>query len=240
LLQEYAIALAENAVDNGIELRIRREVQEITYGQNLEGIFTNGDDGKIFTVQIRHWEPADFVDSVSKSKTEWLLIGAVAMVGILLLVWVTLVSNHEPGSQTALLAAGVSALCGIFAAVASYQLTKTNGSGSSLVGKSIVQLVDEAGPPIGSGDDGKVEVPDMLVGGSGSSRIQQGVTVETETVRARYIVNCAGGASDQIANMIGDNSFKIKPRLGDYLLLHRNQVSSCMQRLAWDDSIAHR
>lgn len=25
--------------------------------------------------------------------------------------------------------------------------------------------------------------------------------------------------------MVGDNSFKIKPRLGDYVLLNRNQVS---------------
>ena len=34
--------------------------------------------------------------------------------------------------------------------------------------------------------NGKVEVPEMLVGGSGSSKIQRGVTVETETVKAKF------------------------------------------------------
>jgi glycerol-3-phosphate dehydrogenase len=53
------------------------------------------------------------------------------------------------------------------------------------------------------------------------------------------VINCAGSGSDKIAKMIGDTvcvrrnwkiladkvsqSFKIKPRLGDYLLLNRNQ-----------------
>ena len=49
-------------------------------------------------------------------------------------------------------------------------------------------------------------------------------SVQEEQVKARYVINCAGGASDQIARMIGDESFAIKPRLGDYLLLNRNQV----------------
>ncbi len=42
---EYAIALAENAVDNGVELRIRREVHAIAR------------DGDGFVVTARHWEP---------------------------------------------------------------------------------------------------------------------------------------------------------------------------------------
>jgi hypothetical protein len=33
---------------------------------------------------------------------------------------------------------------------------------------------------------------------------------------------------DKIAAMIGDLSFKIKPRLGDYVLLNRNQVCICV------------
>lgn len=41
-----------------------------------------------------------------------------------------------------------------------------------------------------------------------------GVVIGVETFRAKFIVNCAGGYSDKIAHMIGDNSFKIKPRLG--------------------------
>ena len=42
-------------------------------------------------------------------------------------------------------------------------------------------------------------------------------------VRARYIVNCGGLFADKIARMIGDKSFTIKPRLGEYLLLNKEQ-----------------
>ena len=70
----------------------------------------------------------------------------------------------------------------------------------------------------------KVSVEDMLKGGSGSIGPMDGQVVATSKIRCRYIVNCAGGASDQVARMIGDDSFKIKPRLGDYILLNRNQV----------------
>jgi L-2-hydroxyglutarate oxidase LhgO len=41
--------------------------------------------------------------------------------------------------------------------------------------------------------------------------------------RARFVVNCAGLFADKVAAMADDHSFKIKPRLGDYLLLHKNQ-----------------
>jgi glycerol-3-phosphate dehydrogenase len=63
----------------------------------------------------------------------------------------------------------------------------------------------------------------MAVGGSGCSDATSGKTVEQETFRCKVVINCAGSFSDKIANMMGDHSFKIKPRLGDYLLLNRNQ-----------------
>jgi len=65
------------------------------------------------------------------------------------------------------------------------------------------------------------------VGGSGSKKAMQGVTVGREKVRAKYIVNAAGGASDKISAMIGDASFKVKPRLGEYVLLRKNQGHLC-------------
>lgn len=52
---EYAIALAENAVDNGVELRLRREVQRISK------------DGDGWTVEMRHWEPKSFIDAQAKA-----------------------------------------------------------------------------------------------------------------------------------------------------------------------------
>ena len=42
-----------------------------------------------------------------------------------------------------------------------------------------------------------------------------------ERVSAKYIVNCAGGNSDKVANMVGDTSFEIIPRAGEYLLLDK-------------------
>ena len=67
----------------------------------------------------------------------------------------------------------------------------------------------------------------MKVGGSGSKRAMEGVTVSREKVRDKYIVNAAGGASDKISAMIGDASFKVKPRLGEYVLLRKNQGHLC-------------
>ena len=43
----------------------------------------------------------------------------------------------------------------------------------------------------------------------------------------RYVINCAGGASDKIAKMIGDDSFNIKPRLGEYVLLKKSSGDAC-------------
>jgi L-2-hydroxyglutarate oxidase LhgO len=42
-------------------------------------------------------------------------------------------------------------------------------------------------------------------------------------VRARFIVNAAGLGSDKVSALVGDTSFTIKPRTGDYFLLHKNQ-----------------
>ena len=48
-----------------------------------------------------------------------------------------------------------------------------------------------------------------------------------EPIKARYVVNCAGLGSDKIAKMVGDDSFYIKPRIGEYLLLNKNQGDKC-------------
>lgn len=38
---------------------------------------------------------------------------------------------------------------------------------------------------------------------------------------AKYVINCAGLYSDKVANMIGDNSFKIGARKGEYIILDK-------------------
>lgn len=40
-----------------------------------------------------------------------------------------------------------------------------------------------------------------------------------QKVESRYVINCAGLFSDSIAKMVGDNSFNVTPRRGEYLLL---------------------
>ena len=48
------------------------------------------------------------------------------------------------------------------------------------------------------------------------------VTAENgNAVRCRYLVNCAGGYSDQIAKMAGDGFFTVIPRAGEYMLLDK-------------------
>ena len=40
-------------------------------------------------------------------------------------------------------------------------------------------------------------------------------------IKAKYVINCAGVFADQIAKMIGDTSFQITPRKGEYYLLDK-------------------
>lgn len=46
-----------------------------------------------------------------------------------------------------------------------------------------------------------------------------------ETVWGKYVLNCAGGYSDKIANMVGDDYFTIIPRAGEYILLDKTEGS---------------
>lgn len=45
------------------------------------------------------------------------------------------------------------------------------------------------------------------------------------TVQGKYLVNCAGGGSDQIAAMAGDGFFTIRHRAGEYMLLDKAEGS---------------
>lgn len=43
------------------------------------------------------------------------------------------------------------------------------------------------------------------------------------SVQGRYLVNCAGGFSDRIAEMVGDNFYTITHRAGEYMLLDKSE-----------------
>lgn len=55
------------------------------------------------------------------------------------------------------------------------------------------------------------------------------VQSETDSVCAKYVINAAGLYSDAIARMIGDDSFTIHPRRGEYLLLDKECGSMARQ-----------
>ena len=44
-------------------------------------------------------------------------------------------------------------------------------------------------------------------------------------IEAEYVINCAGIHSDEVAHMVGDDSFKITPKAGEYMLLDKDAGS---------------
>lgn len=47
------------------------------------------------------------------------------------------------------------------------------------------------------------------------------ISSPNEEIYAKYVINCAGINSDEIAGLIGDTSFSIHPRRGEYMLLDK-------------------
>ena len=61
---------------------------------------------------------------------------------------------------------------------------------------------------------------------TGISREKDVFTVTSETgkqLNSHYVVNCAGGYSDAVARMAGDDFFAIIPRAGEYMLLDKTE-----------------
>ncbi len=44
---------------------------------------------------------------------------------------------------------------------------------------------------------------------------------DTDSVYAKWVINCAGLYSDEVSAMVGDDSFTVRPRRGEYMLLDR-------------------
>jgi FAD dependent oxidoreductase len=257
---EFAIALAENAVDNGVELRIRTKVVAIDQGSSAK---------YPFTVHLEYWEPAHYVASMAqlhRGKRVQQIVSLFAyflavLVLVRLFAWD---SGVVPGRVYQDAMHKDPHLVGpaiLFLVAASYAFLQHRSNVASTVSRStpLAQLVEQAGSAVGSKGQPThssntavqrttpVPVEDMLVGGSGSAHTWFGAKVQdpvavtsrnfettvspgkqlyprTNRIRCSYVINCAGGASDEVAALIGDTSFHIKPRLGDYILLNRNQV----------------
>jgi len=56
---------------------------------------------------------------------------------------------------------------------------------------------------------------------SSIEKTEQGYLVKSnnDAVEARFVVNCAGLYSDEVAKLVGDDSFTVHPRRGEYMLL---------------------
>jgi len=199
-------------------LRIRRQVTHI-----------EKTDDKKLKLTLNYWEPRSYLEATQQnsgsSSVQLLLMGVFFAMAAKLMSTHPFFSNGliddpymlwTPQKTMQLILLGVVLPIVIWL---SPHFDKKPPS-DDMVGNANSVLQDVKG---GTGAGKAVDVNDMLVGGSGSPDNVQGITVATEIVTARHVINCAGGASDQIAAMVGDTSFKIKPRLGDYLLLNRNQ-----------------
>ena len=185
---------------------------------------------------MKHWEPKDYVDSQKKQIAEiqkssntfqkalhgMLLVSTCVMIAMGAYIVMDDKIDEKTREQASLVTL-VMMVSG-FLSLSSFvtNLTKIR-SGDAIAKMPFEEIVEKCPRPLGS-NGSKVAVEDMFIGGSGSPNAVEGVTVAEETIHAKYVINCAGGASDRIARLVGDDSFKIKPRLGDYLLLNRNQV----------------
>ena len=71
-------------------------------------------------------------------------------------------------------------------------------------------------------DNGVVLKRNFAVASIASENHIYTVTAENGcTVQGKYLINCAGGYADVIANMVGDHHFTIIPRAGEYMLLDK-------------------
>ncbi len=157
---EYTIALAENAVDNGVALRTRTRV--VALAPLAGGGFDVGLEEEL--------PPSGGGGSGGGSS-----VGAAAAVAAAAAAAVVALRDAAPGAAMAAAAVLLVALCALLL------LMRGHGGGG---------------------------------GGGGGAR-------RASSLRARYVVNAAGCASDAVARLVGDDSFYIKPRLGEYLLLRK-------------------
>lgn len=56
-------------------------------------------------------------------------------------------------------------------------------------------------------------------------------SADGETVTAKYVVNSAGLYSDKIARLVGDDSFTVHPRAGEYMILDKDSGSLCTRTI---------
>ena len=168
---EYTIALAENAVDNGVDLRLRTSVIALSRDERGTGL-------------VVHTRSTPSV--VARARALRARTTAIAM----------LVS------------------CGAFLGAA----------------YSMPTVVPRIAPWMDAGLASRVVLSCAVVVASAAFYIfrsapKTSAEPKEDTLRARFVVNAAGNGSGDIAKLVGDSSFYIKPRIGEYLLMHKKEGS---------------
>lgn len=194
---EYTIALAENAVANGVEIRTRRVVSDIKV------VAEAGGGPPSFVVTAKHWEPAPVAARAMRSARTRrvlaaLLVGAATAAAAACMAIPGSASPLPRTPMELLSTPGVQSVLGVglLGFVCAYVIAS--------------MLADAA---IGYNESTEYSPsPGTTMGGLSA----------TEVIKAKYIVNAAGCTSDKIAAMVGDTTFMVKPRMGEYILLHKD------------------
>lgn len=213
---EYTIAMMENAVDNGVETRIRRQVTAIEPSTIEDSV-----SASTFKVTCKYWEPASYVqasggieavrhtgarrENESSHENGILKNSFIAAVIILLCsgagtdygLFPAIIAKVDPavfGTYSVLHQHAVTILTSVVVLIYAVAFLPSRSSGKKR-GNSSAFLFSA---PVGAG--GKiVSVEEMKVGGSGSCDVMDGQVIGEEVYRARFVVNCAGSYSDAIA-----------------------------------------
>ena len=200
---EFTVALAENAADNGVEFRIRRVVKEIH--QKEDGMYE---------VVAHHWEPSSPSSSALSKKSPysqfpWQLVTLCGAAAALVAAFLPPASPWTGSYTTDLVAS--TFVAGLISSLAAILVIPSSSSSSSSFSSPSSSLASEKTA------DAHVSTFVPSPGTSLSGPFQE------ETIRAKYIINCAGCEADKVAAMVGDTSFKILPRYGEYILLDKKE-----------------
>jgi glycerol-3-phosphate dehydrogenase len=215
---EFCIALAENAVDNGVELRIRRVVTDIQLPTEKDGLFT---------VTADHWEASEegfkplpkdprlagVAGGSSSSSSPFLFepkaVGAQMLLSIPVAAGVFYTTNNPMIAAVAFIAVFMTTVFFVPGAMKHEKAERAKSVSPSSAANNTTTSAAIVGKPIEY---------------SPSKGTIQGGPVKKELIRARFVVNCAGCGSDKIAELAGDtDNFKVMPRHGDYVLLHKKE-----------------
>jgi len=206
---EFCIAVAENAVDNGVELKIRRDVTGIRK--------VRGDKDDFLEVTAMHWEPESYARRQA-TVNEGSGLNSLAMISTLAGVAGGLYLLMQSGRQIPSggeanvwmsTAAAATILLVTFFALRWFLPRKNEARNKDRQVRSTALPIAEVSPVRYAVEPSR-------------GTVLQGLA-QKEVYRARYVVNCAGTKSDTIAALVGDRSFTVKERLGDYLLLHKRE-----------------